>query len=580
MEKIDPITVEIIGKTLRSITEQMGVVLIKSAYSTNIKERKDCSCAIFNSQGELASLAEHIPIHLGSMQGLIRQVSDNFESWNFQPEDIIMANDPYRGGGSHLPDVTFIKPVFYDDQIRAYISNIAHWSDIGGRAPGVGTAGDSTEIFQEGIRIPPTRIINQGERNQNILDLILLNVRNRKECLGDLNAQLSSLKLGQQRFKDLLHEYSVSTVTQSISELHNYSERYLRSALQKVPEGTYTFEDAMDDDGITNDPLLISLEIKIQHKPTPSINLDFFGTAQQARGGINMVWAALEATVLYSMKAIFEPDVPMNAGFYKPIHIKADKGILVNAEEPAPVGGRTDTCQRVVDTIMGAMSKIIPERIVAASTGATTALIFAGTKNLTGKDFVYVEALGGGLGARANKDGLDGIQVHITNTSNLPIEAMEIEYPLMVLHYGIVPNSGGAGRYRGGLSIRKDFLALKPIFFSAHSDRHKIQPWGLIGGSAGRCGQFLLNPETSKQKVLKSKISNFIMKEGDILRVVTAGGGGFGPAIERDLDLVVKDHLSGKISNKQLRDDYGVILTNVGTVDHTSTSKLRKSIEG
>jgi N-methylhydantoinase B len=292
-----------------------------------------------------------------------------------------------------------------------------------------------------------------------------------------------------------------------------------------------------------------------------------------------MVWAALEATVLYSMKAIFTPDVPVNAGFYKIINIEAIKGSLVNAKEPAPVGGRTDTCQRVVDVIMGAMSKIIPNKIVAASTGATTALIFSGTKSLTGKDFIYVEALGGGLGARAKKDGIDGIQVHITNTSNLPIEAMELEYPLMVLHYGLVPDSCGAGKTRGGLSIRKDFKILKPLFFSGHSDRHKIPPWGLMEGSPGGCGDFTLNPETKNEQVINSKISNFLIKKGDILRITTAGGGGFGSAIMRDPDLVLNDYSLDKISEKEARDEYGVILTNYGTIDYDLTFKLRTQMQ-
>lgn len=578
-KKIDQIMVEVIGNALQSIAEQMGVVLIRSAYSTNIKERRDCSCAIFDSKGKLVTLAEHIPIHLGSMQGLMRKIIEDFNSWNFQPDDVIVTNDPYTGGGSHLPDVTFVKPVFYNNELVAFVSNIAHWSDIGGRAPGVGTAGDSTEVLQEGLRIPPIRVINKGKIRQDILELILINVRNCEERIGDFNAQIASLGLGDQRLTALFRRYGIPIITECIFELFNYSERRFSLALKEVPEGNYKFSGLMDDDGISNEYLPISVEIKVKHKPTSSIELDFSGTAPQARGGINMVWAALEATVLYSMKAIFTPDVPVNAGFYKIINIKAIKGSLVNAIEPAPVGGRTDTCQLVVDVIMGAMSKIIPHKIVAASTGATTALIFSGTKSLTGKDFIYVEALGGGLGARVKKDGIDGIQVHITNTSNLPIEAMELEYPLMVLHYGLVPDSCGAGKTRGGLSIRKDFKILKPLFFSGHSDRHKIPPWGLMEGSPGECGSFKLNPETKNEQVINSKTSNLLIKKGDILRITTAGGGGFGPAIMRDPDLVLKDYSLDKISEKEAREGYGVILTNYGTVDYDLTLKLRTQIQ-
>ena len=291
-----------------------------------------------------------------------------------------------------------------------------------------------------------------------------------------------------------------------------------------------------------------------------------------------MVWPALLATIFYSVKAIIAPDIPLNEGFQRPIRIKAPEGSLVNAKEPAAVGGRTDTCQRVVDAILGALSQIIPERVVAASNGATTAIIFGGTKALSGRDFVYVEALGGGMGARASKDGMDGVQVHITNTSNLPIEAMEMEYPLRVLHYGLVPNSGGPGKYRGGLSIRKDIQALEPVLFSAHSDRHIIPPWGLHGGISGGIGRFLLNPNTSEEKLIASKVSDVLVSEGDVISVRTAGGGGFGSPLEREPDLVAYDYLLGKVSIQEARERYGVALSEEGVVDLKATSKLREQM--
>ena len=291
-----------------------------------------------------------------------------------------------------------------------------------------------------------------------------------------------------------------------------------------------------------------------------------------------MAWPALLATIFYSVKAIIAPDIPLNEGFQRPISIKAPEGNLVNAQEPAPVGGRTDTCQRVVDAIMGALSQVIPERVVAASNGATTAIIFGGTKAISGRDFVYVEALGGGMGARVSKDGMDGVQVHITNTSNLPIEAMEMEYPLRVLRYGLVPDSGGPGKYRGGLSIRKDIQALKPVLFSAHSDRHCIPPWGLKGGLFGGRGRFLLNPNTTEEKLIASKVSDVLVGEGDIISIQTAGGGGFGPPLERDPELVAYDYLQGKVSSQESRERYGVALSEEGVVNHKTTSILREQM--
>jgi N-methylhydantoinase B len=509
------------------------------------------------------------------MQGLMTEIAQNLNNWELSPGDVIIANDPYRGGGSHLPDIALLKPVFYQNTKVAFVSNIAHWSDVGGRSPGVGTAGDSTEILQEGVRIPPLCIVSKSKVRNDLLELLLLNMRDRRERLGDFRAQFAALQLGERRLHELFDRFGTKTIASSIAELHAYSERCLRTAMKEIPQGTYCFTDQMDDDGVSDKPLDVQVSVTISHDSKPSITFDFTGTSAQAAGGINMVWPALLATIFYSVKAIIAPDIPLNEGFQRPIRIKAPEGSLVNAKEPAAVGGRTDTCQRVVDAILGALSQIIPERVVAASNGATTAIIFGGTKALSGRDFVYVEALGGGMGARASKDGMDGVQVHITNTSNLPIEAMEMEYPLRVLHYGLVPNSGGPGKYRGGLSIRKDIQALAPVLFSAHSDRHIIPPWGLNGGISGGIGRFLLNPNTSEEKQIASKVSDVLVSAGDVISVRTAGGGGFGSPLERAPELVANDYLQGKIAIQEARDCYGVALSEEGKVNHKTTLILR-----
>ncbi len=573
---MDPITTEVVGNAFNSIAEEMGVTLIRSAYSTNIKERRDCSCAVFASDGGLIALAEHIPIHLGSMQGLMAEIAKKRSIWKLDPGDIIIANDPYRGGGSHLPDIALLKPVFYEKALVAFVSNIAHWSDVGGRSPGVGTAGDSVEILQEGVRIPPMRIAVKGQMRDDVLDLLLLNMRDRHERLGDFRAQIAALHVGERRLYELFDRYGGTIISSCIEELRAYSEQYLSSELRKIPEGTYRFTDQMDDDGISDKPFEIQVSVTISHHPHSTITFDFNGTSLQAAGGINMVWQALLATVLYAVKAVIAPDVLLNEGFQRPIQINAAMGSLVNAQEPAAVGGRTDTCQRVVDAILGALSNVIPERVVAASNGATTAIIFAGTKALSEQDFVYVEALGGGMGACAKKDGIDGVQVHITNTSNLPIEAMEMEYPLRVSYYGLVPDSGGPGKYRGGLSIRKDIQALRPVLFSAHSDRHRIPPWGLNGGLSGSCGRFVLNPGTPDEKRIPSKVSGVLVTAGSTLSIQTAGGGGFGSPLKRDTELVAFDYQQGKICAQIARDHYGVVLTKTGTVNQKASCRLRQ----
>lgn len=580
MQQVDLIIAEVVGNALQSVAEESSVALIRSAYSTNIKERRDCSSALFGPDGGLVALAENIPIHLGSMQGLVSEIAGRAREWNLQPGDVIIANDPYRGGGSHLPDVTVVQPVFYEGRLVAYASNIAHWSDVGGRTPGVGTAGDSTEVLQEGLRIPPTRIVAGGEMRAEILDLLLLNMRSREERAGDLRAQIAALHLAERRLLELFQKHGRDTVMSCIKELWDYSERRLRSALRNIPEGTYRFTDFMDDDGITPEPLPVQVAVSVFHGANPSIRFDFSGTAPQVRGGINMVWAALVATVYYAVKAVVAPDVPPNAGFQRAIRIHAPERTLVNASEPAAVGGRTDTCQRVVDAIMGALSQAVPERIVAASNGATTAIIFGGTEALTGQEFVYVEALGGGMGAGVHHDGWDGVQVHITNTSNLPIEAMEMEYPLRVLRYGLVPDSGGPGRRRGGLAIRKDIQALRPVLFSAHSDRHRLRPWGIAGGMPGGCGRFILNPDTPTERPIPSKTSNVLVKQGDVVSAQTAGGGGFGPPVEREPERVARDYAIGKISAVSAREHYGVVLGAHGDVNIADTERLRSEMRG
>lgn len=574
--KVDVVTSEVIQNAFLSIAEEMSVALVRSAYSTNIKERRDCSCALFDPKGRLIALAENIPVHLGSMQGLMTEVLKDITRWGLRPGDVIMANDPFLGGGSHLPDVTLVKPVFVGAELVAFAANIAHWADVGGRVPGGGTAGDSTEIFQEGLRIPPLKILRGNVLQEGILSFILSNIRQTKEREGDLRAQLAALRLGERRLHTLHEEYGTAVIAGITEALLDHSERWLRRELLEFPEGNCSFEDVMDDDGVGEDALPIKVSITISHRRVPSITFDFTGTSPQARGGINMVYQALLATVHYAVKAIVAPDVPINAGFARPIRIIAPRRSLVNAGPPAAVGGRTDTCQRVVDTIMGAMAELAPDKITAASNGATTAIIFAGTETASGRDFVYVEALGGGTGARAEGNGMDGIQVHITNTSNLPVEALETEYPLRVQRYELVKDSGGAGFFRGGLGVRKDIEALVPVVFSAHADRHRNAPWGIRGGLPGKPGSFKIVTEHGRPKRIRSKVSGVKIEKNAVLSARTAGGGGYGSPLRRDQDTVGKDYRNEKISRIEARKTYRVVLDKVGGVNRKKTAALRR----
>lgn len=571
---VDPITTEVLRHALQGIAEEMGVTLIRTAYSTNIKERRDCSCALFSSQGELVALAEHIPIHLGSMLGLMKKICEKYPLTSLSPGDIIITNDPYQGGGSHLPDVTLVQPVFASQQLVGFVANIAHWADIGGAFPGGGTAGAASEIYQEGFRIPPLFLYRQGQFQREMAQLILTNLRHRREREGDLRAQLASLHRGAKRLEELVLSYGPETINNSLQALFKYSETRLRQQILSIPPGEYKFHDYLDDDGCSPKPLKIQVKILVEHAPRPSLFFDFTGTARQAEGGVNMVMVALEASVFYTIKALLAPDIPMNAGFQRPLKIFAPPGTLVNAQEPAAVGGRTDTCQRVVDVLLGAFSEALPEKVIAASNGATTALIFGGTKKLSGQEFVYIEALGGGLGARSKRDGLDGLQVHITNTSNLPVESLETEYPLRVLRYGLVRNSGGAGKHRGGLGISKEIMVLTPVLFSAHADRHRFRPWGLKGGLPGQSGQFLVRSARKKRKKIPSKINGLLLQPGDTLIARTAGGGGYGSPLERPPEKVLQDFIAGKITRSHARQAYGVEIKGK-KIDQTATRQLR-----
>lgn len=573
---IDPITVEVLNNSFMSIAEEMGSTLVRTSYSTNIKERKDCSCAIFNTKGETIAQAEHIPVHLGSMLGIIGEIKRKYSIDTIKPGDMFIANDPYNGGGTHLPDITIAAPVFYNNKIVAYVANIAHHSDVGGRVPG-SMSGDSTSIFQEGLRIPPVKIMERGELRQEILDIILLNCRTDFERTGDIIAQIAANTIGTERLVDVIKKYGKDTTLAGMEELLNYGERKMQAGISAIPNGEYEFVDYMDDDGV-NIGKSLTIKIKVV-VADDKMHLDFTGSSKQAKGAINVVENALKATVYYALKAIIDPSLPPNGGFYRPISIYAPKGTIVNPVPPAAVGGRTDTCQRIADVVFGAMANIVPKQVMAGCNSAVQTVVLSGKDERNGKFFVYPESLGGGFGARYNKDGLDGVHVHITNSSNLPIECLENEYPILVNRYEIRNNSGGPGKYRGGLGFRRDYLILQDTVFSSHGDRQKFQPWGLHGGKPGATGRFVINPDTDKEYVLPSgKMSDVELKKGDIMSAQTAGSGGFGNPFERDIDLVLKDVISEKVSLKNALDLYGVVINkNNMSVDIEATKKLRNA---
>ena len=562
--KIDGILLEVIGNTFMSIAEEMGAVLVKSAYSTNIKERKDCSCALFDAAGNTIAQAEHIPMHLGSMLGLIGEIKRHFKLEEIKPGDMFIANDPYNGGGTHLPDIAVASPVFYDGEIVAFVANIAHHNDVGGRVPG-SNAADSDSIYAEGIRIPTVKIFREGELDKDILNLILLNCRVRHIRLGDLNAQFACNKKGVQRMEDVCAKYGKETVALCMEELLDYSERKIRMALSAIPNGSHEFEDYLDSDGLGSDPIKLNVKVAIKDE---DIELDFTDNPDQVKGAINLPLSALRASVYYAIRSIVDPSLPSNGGYYRAIHIKSRPGCILGCTEPAACAGRSDTAQRVADMIFGAMSEVVPHQVIAGSNSSITGVYFGGVSPDTGEYYVYMETFGGGSGARFNKDGLSCVQVHMSNTSNLPIESMEVEFPYMVERYELVTDSGGPGKYRGGLSMSKDIRVLgHDSEFTIKADRQKVPPYGLFGGKPGLPGLITIYPDTDEAQTVDSKKSGNLLKANGVLRCQMPGAGGYGNPLERSRELLIKDLEEGYVSPESAMRDYGMTQEELDSVN-------------
>lgn len=581
MSGIDAVTTEIIGNLLLSIAEEIGVVITKSAYSTNIKERKDLSTAIFDAEGNLVAQAEHVPMHLGSLLGIVSEVLNNYDIDDIEPGDMFMSNDPYGGGGTHLPDITVVAPVFSNGKLICWIANLAHHSDVGGKVPG-STSGDANSIFQEGLKIPIVKLCSRNLINEDIIKFLTSNSRIPDEREGDLKAQIAANKVGIRRILETHNRYG-DVLTESMKDLQTYAYTKLKAGIGKLPDGVYTFNDHMDDGGVASqDPIPISVTIEIKGD---NMTLDFKGTSKQVNGPINVTYNGLLATVFYSLKTLIDPSIPSNAGIYRAFEVVCEKGLIINAEEPAPVGARIDTCQRVVDVIFGALADIIPDRAMGCCNSSVTSAIFSGNDPID-KDvfYVYLETIAGGSGASRDYDGLSGVQVHMTNTSNLPIEALEMEFPLvMVNKYEFREDSGGAGENRGGLGILREFETMYDnVKYTGLGDRHKFAPWGIKEGKAGACGIYELIPIEGETTKLPSKCTDIPLNKGDIVKVYTPGSGGYGNPLKRDKYKVLDDVVEKKVSIEKAEELYGVKIKYVNNryiIDEEFTKELRENGE-
>jgi N-methylhydantoinase B len=511
-QKVDPITLEIVGNLLLSIAEEMGITLVKTAFSTNIKERKDCSSAVFDAKGNMIAQAEYVPMHLGSMLDVVNEVLRNHPIDSINPGDMFVTNDPYSGGGTHLPDITMVAPVFVVDQLAGFVANIAHHSDIGGIVPG-SVSPDATTIYQEGLRIPLVKICSKGEVVKESYNFIVLNTRTPAERQGDLDAQIASNNAGARRLAEVVSKYGVSYFETCTNGLLDYAEESMRAGIRSLPNGTYTFEDYLDDAGThSKEPVLIRAEITIDDSRAL---VDFEGTSDQVQGPLNMTFSGLLTTIFYCFKAVAGQSVFSNQGIYRALEVSAPEGSIVNCTLPVPVGQRVDTSQRVVDVVLGALAKVAPERVLAACNSVVTSAIFSGANPNTNNYFVYLETIAGGSGAHTYGDGLSGVQVHMTNTSNLPVEALEREYPILIEKYALTTDSGGAGLHRGGLGIQRDYRILTDgLSYTGLGDRHKFAPWGEL--AAGR-KELLVNSyitnKVKKKRCLVQKCRNCRLKK-------------------------------------------------------------------
>jgi N-methylhydantoinase B len=546
---------EVFSNRLLSITEDMGNMLVRASFSPNIKERKDCSVALFDYCGRLISQAAHIPMHLGSLSGGVEAVLASYRLSDIAEGDAFMSNDCYLAGGTHAPDITIVTPVFWQGSIRFFTANIGHHSDVGGSNPG-SMSPTARTIFEEGIRIPLVRIVRAGELEQDLLAMISSNSREPADRVVDLKVQIATNERGKRLVHELVDQLDIATVEQSIEDILAYTSRRLRNRVLQIEGASGSFTTYMDDDGFGGDPVPIKATVTARDG---RLTVDFDGSGPQSRGGYNMPQSAMRASVYYAVKTMLDPDLMANEGLFEAITIKVPPGTITSPHYPAAVGMRSCTAQRVAGAVIGAFSRIAAcDRKMASSNDAMASLIMSGVSERRDGIYVYVESIGGGAGARPHHDGMDGVHVHITNTSNLPAEALENEYPLLVEEYSLVPDSGGAGEFRGGLGIARQIRALADdTFCYSSTEGTRIPAEGLFAGQRGGLGAIIKRAGSQGEQVIAANTPGAVMRTGESMRVVTPGGGGAGDPRKRALAAIAADLRSGKMSAQAVERDYG-----------------------
>ncbi len=560
---MDLVTMNILESTMVSICREMGITLMKTSYSTIFNEALDFTCGLADKNGEMIAVAEFCPAQIGGMPLLIKSCVRELEQEGIEEGDVVVHNDPYRGG-LHTPEHTFFKPIFVDGELQGYAVSIGHIAEVGGMVPG-GFCGEATEIFHEGLRVPPVKIKRRGVDNEDVWKLLLANVRTPRYNYGDLRALISAVDLGERRMKEIFAKYGTKKVEETVSDLLDYSERRMRAELAEIPDGTYRFEDSVENDGIEAKRFDIKVAVI---KKGDGVIVDYYGSSPQARGPINatlgVTWSATYNAILH----LTDPTIPKNGGCFRPIKVLAPPGTVVNVDYPAPeVGGNTETHPRIAGAVIGALAQAIPERAMAAEGCTHCNFVFGGHDKVHDEYFACYDIEVVGWGGRAYADGNDACDSMNGNCRVIPVEVFETRFPFLIEDWRFLPDSGGAGKYRGGLGYEKTLLCLNDeIIASQMTDRHELEPWGLEGGKPGMRGATLIKPKGEKDwmtvvqafnKNSSSKYSNITIRKGDRVKLVMPGGGGHGDPSGRPVEAVAADLSEGYITPEGAKRDYG-----------------------
>ena len=566
--QIDPIRFEVIRNALAQATEEMAAALRRSAYSTNVKTRQDFSCAYFDPEMRVIAQAFTQPVHLGSFVEHVPRAIRRHGVDKLGPGDMILSNDPY-GGGVHLNDISLIGPVHWNGQLAGYTACLAHHVDVGGGAPA--SVGAFQEVFQEGVIIPAVKLVKGGEIVDDVFRLVLAQIRSKRETAGDFRAQVASNLTGIRRVNEIIDRFGMDEFLRYVDEIVDYTSRRTRAEIEKLPKGVYTAAGSVDNDGFTDKPVQLKVKVTIDDS---GVHFDTTGSEPQRRAPVNSTFAQTFSACAYALRSLMDKDLPVNHGFYQYVRITAPLGSVTNCVHPAPVVGGWETHVRVNDLIFKALSVSLPDEVPAGTKAMQCHSGFGGEHPRTGEYYCYLETLAGGYGARSSSDGPDAVQAHGQNTENAPVEELESNYPLRIDRYGLIPDSEGAGKYRGGLGIRRDYLFPSETIFTILADRDKAGPHGLFGGQPGAISVYALMRD-GEETHLSSK-STVHLQAGDVISYRTSGGGGFEDPLLRDPKLVLSDVVDGKVSAERANDVYGVVIGRDGqSVDLAATERRR-----